>query len=398
MVGISAMGLSNNHLVYLTGQYVIPAGYHVGRDVFIYHRQDTHQPFNLRQHFNSSDFDDNIVHALALDEDILVIAGHNKTHVFSEQNGVFEKSLSLNQVYESVQISQRSLIATADEEVHAFAIDDCTQAIPTQRPSSPPSTYPSQSPSSTPSISYKPSSSANPSVRPSSSSTPTTTAPTNATLVPTFAPTLAPTFSPTLSQTEPPAYSPTAHPSESYTPSMSPSPSALPSASFSPTETCYWIDVSIVFDRWATRTSWNVRRINDVGDNIVVKTYDGIWDDIFMLRKESMCLKEGQYQFSIYVSLGGGLGGDGHYNVTSYGQLIVEGAEFRGSETTIFSLPFSPAPSTMPSISYKPSSSANPSVRPSSSSTPTRTTAPTYRSLVPTFSPTDSPEKVEEAG
>jgi len=192
-LGIFAMSLSNNHLVYSTGEYDFPAGYHVGIEIFIYHRQDTHQPFNLRQHFNSSDFDDNIVHALALDEDILVIAGHNKTHVFSEQNGVFEKSLSLNQVYESVQISQRSLIATTDKEVHAFAIDGCTQAMPTQRPSSPPSAYPSLSPSATPSISYKPSSSANPSVRPSSSSTPTrTTAPTYRSLVPTFSPTDSP--------------------------------------------------------------------------------------------------------------------------------------------------------------------------------------------------------------
>jgi len=70
-----------------------------------------------------------------------------------------------------------------------------------------------------------------------------------------------------------------------------------------------------------------------------------------MLQKESMCLEEGQHQFSIYDSYGDGLKGDGHYNLTSYGELIVEGAEFRKSETTLFSLPLPSVPSAMPSIS-----------------------------------------------
>eukprot|EP00580_Thalassiosira_gravida_P020003 CAMPEP_0201663322 /NCGR_PEP_ID=MMETSP0494-20130426/5163_1 /ASSEMBLY_ACC=CAM_ASM_000839 /TAXON_ID=420259 /ORGANISM="Thalassiosira gravida, Strain GMp14c1" /LENGTH=71 /DNA_ID=CAMNT_0048141893 /DNA_START=6 /DNA_END=221 /DNA_ORIENTATION=+ len=71
-----------------------------------------------------------------------------------------------------------------------------------------------------------------------------------------------------------------------------------------------------------------------------------------------MCLEEGQYEFTIYDSHGDGIfyGFDNdndsfvpaHYNVTSYGELIVEGAEFDNSEATSFSLPLPPAPSETP--------------------------------------------------
>jgi len=74
----------------------------------------------------------------------------------------------------------------------------------------------------------------------------------------------------------------------------------------------------------------------------VVKTYQGTYDDRYTLRKESMRLEEGQYQFTIYDSFGDGFYGDGHYNVTSCGVLIVEGG-VRQIEATTFSLPFSPA-------------------------------------------------------
>jgi len=96
-----------------------------------------------------------------------------------------------------------------------------------------------------------------------------------------------------------------------------------------------------------------------------VKAYSGTDDDANTLRKESMCLEEGQYEFSIYDAAGDGLSsgfdydyGDdddddgyvvsGHYNVTSYGELIVEGAEFDHKEATSFSLPLPPAPSATP--------------------------------------------------
>jgi len=309
-VDAHSMSLSKNHLIYSTLN-----------EVFIYHRQYTYQPFSLHQRFISSFSIDNFVNALALDDDILVIGEEKETHVYSDQNGVFEKSLSLNQGYKLVQISGRSLIAvTYEAEVHAFAIDDCTQAMPTQTPSasSSPTKLSSSSPSTSESPSQSPSESSFPSARPSSS----------------------------------------ARPSESFAPSTLPSSSARPSTSSSPTETCYWIDVSVDFDSDSNETSWDVQRINDVGDNIVVKTYQGTYDDQYMLRQESMCLEEGQYQFTIYDSYGDGLAFffddevnslyGGHYNVTSYGELIVEGAEFIYSETTSFSLPLPSAPSTTP--------------------------------------------------
>ena len=77
----------------------------------------------------------------------------------------------------------------------------------------------------------------------------------------------------------------------------------------------------------------------------MVNSYIGTNDDANMLQKESMCLEEGQYEFTIYDSYGDGLlFFSGHYNVTSYGELIVEGADFDNSEATSFSIPLPTAP------------------------------------------------------
>mmetsp|Transcript_12790 Transcript_12790/g.27763 ORF Transcript_12790/g.27763 Transcript_12790/m.27763 type:complete len:144 (+) Transcript_12790:1-432(+) len=90
------------------------------------------------------------------------------------------------------------------------------------------------------------------------------------------------------------------------------------------------------------------------------------------MRKESICLEEGVYQFTIYDSLEDGIYAPGHYNVTSYGELIAQGEDFEHSETTIFSLPLTPAPSATPSFSQTPSSSVHPSLSPSLSMEPLR--------------------------
>jgi len=107
-----------------------------------------------------------------------------------------------------------------------------------------------------------------------------------------------------------------------------------------------------------------------------VKAYSGTDDDANTLRKESMCLEEGQYEFTIYDSYGDGLlFFSGHYNVTSYGELIVEGAEFEHSEATSFSIPVPTALSAHPSESFSPSMSPTspPSTHPSESFSPTET-------------------------
>ena len=60
---------------------------------------------------------------------------------------------------------------------------------------------------------------------------------------------------------------------------------------------------------------------------------------------ESTCLEEGEYWFRIYADYYGSDGiccahGEGSYNVTVDGTLIVEGGEFGYAERTTFFLPF----------------------------------------------------------
>ena len=61
------------------------------------------------------------------------------------------------------------------------------------------------------------------------------------------------------------------------------------------------------------------------------------------MRKESVCLQEGLYQFAIHDSNGDGICcgyGEGSYNVTIYGKVIVQGGVFGTKETTTFAIPF----------------------------------------------------------
>lgn len=83
---------------------------------------------------------------------------------------------------------------------------------------------------------------------------------------------------------------------------------------------------------------------------------------------ESICLKEGRYNFIVKdwdgICCDHGLG---HYNVTSYGQMIVQGGRFEREEARIFDLPYDSnlSPSQSPSVSSLPSSSPTTSSRPS---------------------------------
>ena len=149
----------------------------------------------------------------------------------------------------------------------------------------------------------------------------------------------APTTSPK------PTQSPTVSSMPTFQPSMLPSIS--PTVSTSPTETCYWIDIVLVFDEYPEETSWDIQKINDSGEMIVLKSFNnGTFDDKNKFRNESMCLEgERKYQFMIKDNSGDGICceyGPGHYNITSEGKLIVQGGEFGTEETTSFSLPFIP--------------------------------------------------------
>jgi len=65
-----------------------------------------------------------------------------------------------------------------------------------------------------------------------------------------------------------------------------------------PTAKCYSIEITIVFDNFPDETKWPIQRTNNADGNIVSITFQGAGDDI-SLHKESMCLKEGDYQFIV---------------------------------------------------------------------------------------------------
>ena len=133
-------------------------------------------------------------------------------------------------------------------------------------------------------------------------------------------------------------------------------PSSLPS--LSPTGS-YCIIVTIVYDAYPTRTSWELYSIGLDGIGVEVKSYSEANEDATS-HTETVCLTEREYDFVIYDIYGeyGGIccdDGEGHYNVTTFdGKVIAEGGDFGGSEVTRFSIPFVPAPSISPSRSISP--------------------------------------------
>ncbi len=124
----------------------------------IYHRQNESRPFSfVDQIFVNPPFENEI----ALHNDVLIVGGDNKTHIFSEDNGNWAEVITLDQlygIYEFYQVSGRTLIATTEMSVYSFNIEDCTQEMLTQSSSSSitPSSFlpPSQEPlsSSPPSV------------------------------------------------------------------------------------------------------------------------------------------------------------------------------------------------------------------------------------------------------
>ena len=66
------------------------------------------------------------------------------------------------------------------------------------------------------------------------------------------------------------------------------------------------------------------------------------------LHSRRVCLPEGDYEFTIYDTGYGDMGGDGmesgSYEVKSNDAIIKKGQHFGSNETTPFSLPFVPAP------------------------------------------------------
>ena len=125
----------------------------------------------------------------------------------------------------------------------------------------------------------------------------------------------------------------------------------MPSASVSPAEACWWVNITFVFDGWPHETSWDVQRINAAGNNTILKAYNGTESDKYAMRKESICLQEGSYQFTVYDSGNDGMyqfevydsDSDGiyepgNYNLTLHDKVIVQGGEFEAIHFRVITL------------------------------------------------------------
>jgi len=155
---VQSMDLSNDYLVYWDLYK---------QDAFIYHRDDTNHAFIFQQQLNITGQQFN---SLALENDILVVRGDNNTHIYSLQDGSWEKTITLDESYDDYQLSGRTLLATKldytsldsttryplSSEVYSFDIQDCL------RETQIPSLSPSLSPTSPPSVSLIPSISISP--------------------------------------------------------------------------------------------------------------------------------------------------------------------------------------------------------------------------------------------
>lgn len=141
-------------------------------------------------------------------------------------------------------------------------------------------------------------------------------------------------------------YVPSPQPTSSLAPSSSIAPSSSLAPSASPT-TCFWVEISVTLFHNSTEHAWKLLKINnDVGDGDEIKSYVGEQDG-GTSHSESMCLLEGEYEFTIKFDSeeeggGGGVCCEGEYNITSNGQLIAQGKEFLQqylAVTSRFSIP-----------------------------------------------------------
>ena len=199
-----------------------------------------------------------------------------------------------------------------------------------------------------------------------------------------------PSMSRSPSSSSPPSLSLMTQPSMplslSSSPSMSPLLSSVPSSSSAPADTCYWIDITIVYDVFPEETwleLWMIsvdvgqdyevtisQKEGEPGDYELVKLHNTLGDTSY---SESICPQEREYRFAIFdLAWGNGICCyEGNYNVTiSNGELIAEGGVFSFAESTMFTIPFITAPSSMPSISRSPASSSSLSTIPSFSLAP----------------------------
>jgi len=253
---------------------------------------------------------------------------------------------------------------------------------PTRPPTSPPTSLPTGSPSrdptSQPTDEPTPSPSSKPTDQPSSS--PTTAEPTGQpTAKPvTGSPTAKPSPSPSAKPTNhPPTGEPTAKPATgSPTARPSPSPSAKPTDQPSPSPTTaeptaqpsaqsatqqdtqspvsssmVRVEVIVTTDRYPKETSWTLRDV--CGDGAVIGSGSG-YNGLEKQYSEAYTVPSGRFEFQIFDAYADGICcayGDGSYQVSVDGQVVMSGGSFQSSETAVYGecsdgIP-TPAPTTI---------------------------------------------------
>jgi len=351
--------LDGKHIVYSTYHRTWTNDIYTGVTydrVFIYKRSDDDQQFRLQQRLEASDYEEGFGRAFDVQDDTLVVGGNNRTFIFLDHGDFFEESIILDRAYTSIKLSRRNVIATTKaDRVESFVIlEDCTQLVPTQTPSLSTSPTFTQSPSSLPSaaVTY--------------GHTPTAWLVDDGSGRP-----LWKTYTPTQKFTR------TTPPTTSLRPSLS------PSLSLPPTEKCFVINIAFTYDSYPEETRWKLLKLDQAGgDDTVIKSYRPSSTSKDKSYREDMCLEEGRYQFIVTD-----WDGTKSYNVSSYGDIIVQGGKFDREETRIFDLPYDSnlAPSQAPSSSFAPS------LVPTTSLDPTK--KPTYapsNSHVPSQTPSES--------
>ena len=137
-------------------------------------------------------------------------------------------------------------------------------------------------------------------------------------------------------------------------------------------------------------TSWELLGINSNSVYDFVSVTESLEDGVY---DGTLCLPEGEYQFTIYdLSEVGICYGQGSYNLTSYGNVIMQGGQFRAAgETTMFDLPFDPSTSTVvtTSTTFAPATYAPTSPSPSLLR---RMKPPAAPAPVPVAPPAEAPE------
>ncbi|KAL7439789.1 hypothetical protein ACHAXM_007288 [Skeletonema potamos] len=147
---------------------------------------------------------------------------------------------------------------------------------------------------------------------------------------------------------------PTPRPTDEPTNSPSASPSFAPSISSKPTETCYRVEIGLMFDNYPDETRWEIvkgRRPSFQNSNAVMVKESPYYDPKppgnyrGATEKHIVCLEEGRYTFTIIDREKDGMccsDGEGRYVLTyqSTGDMIAQGAEFGEFESTTFDVPY----------------------------------------------------------